>query len=349
MTDEPGALWITEAEVAQALHIGDAIIAVGDGFRSEARGVASNMLKTFTSWGEHRSTLHAVGATFPERGVVGTKTWAHTEGGANPLLVMFDAFTGRVVAVIEAFALGQLRTAAVSGVATGLLASTTASELGLIGTGKQALAQVGAVVAVRPIRRVRVHGRDEARRAAFADRVRATFDVDVVAAATVEEAVDGAHVITLATRATAPFLRPDMVAPGAHVNAMGAITMARQEFQTALLGRCDVVTTDSVAQVQQLSKEFVDHFGGPDGDWSGVTPLSELVDAGRGRPSDADVTLSKAMGTGICDLAVGLACLDAVRAAGGGRHLDPVRHVAPTLTVPVDTDDPDPRAREATP
>lgn len=332
MTDQPW-LWITEAEVASALHIGDAIAAVRDGFREEARGAASNMLKTFTSWGEHRSTLHAIGATFPERGVVGTKTWAHTEGGANPLLILFDAATGRVVAVIEAFALGQLRTAAVSGVATDLLAATDASEFTIIGTGKQALAQVGAVVAVRPIERVRVFGRDEQRRDAFAQRVRDTFDVEVVAAATVAAAVEGTDVLTLATRATEPFLTSDMVPRGAHVNALGAITMARQEFEPALLDRCGVITTDSVPQVRELSKEFVDHFGDRDEDWERVEPLSALVDRA-GRPGDADLTLSKAMGTGICDVALGLACLGAVRAGGGGRAGQAVKHVVPTLRVP---------------
>jgi len=56
-------------------------------------------------------------------GVVGTKTWAHTEGGANPLLILFDAANGQLMAVIEAFALGQLRTAAISGLATRWLAA----------------------------------------------------------------------------------------------------------------------------------------------------------------------------------------------------------------------------------
>lgn len=337
MTDRPW-LWISEAEVASALHIGDAIRAVREGFGEEARDAATNMLKTFTSWGEHRSTLHAIGATFPERGLVGTKTWAHTQGGANPLLVTFDAATGRVVAILEAFALGQLRTAAVSGVATDLLAVPEASEFTLIGTGKQALAQVGAVVAVRPIRRVRVFGRDVVRRESFAARVRDTFDVECVASGSVAEAVEGTHVLTLATRATSPFLTSGMVPRGVHVNALGAITMARQEFESDLLERCDVVTTDSVPQVRELSKEFVEHFDGP-GDWSRVEPLSALVGRAGGRPADADVTLSKAMGTGICDLAVGLACIEAVRRAGGGRPGAPVEHVAPQLRIPDEVDD----------
>jgi ornithine cyclodeaminase len=102
--------------------------------------------------------------------VVGTKTWTHTEGGANPLLILFDAANGQLVAVIEAFALGQLRTAAISGLATRWLAAPDAAEMALVGAGKQALAQVAAVAAVRKLGRVRVASRNPENAAAFAKR-----------------------------------------------------------------------------------------------------------------------------------------------------------------------------------
>src|SRR2546421_7455626 len=108
--------WITEADVASVLDIDTAIAAVRDGLAAEARGEATNMVKTHAAWDGH--TLHAIGAVFARAGVVGTKTWAHTSGGASPLLVLFGAEDGRVLAMIEAFALGQLRTASVSGLAT---------------------------------------------------------------------------------------------------------------------------------------------------------------------------------------------------------------------------------------
>src|SRR5207237_8443297 len=101
----------------------------------------------------------------------GTKTWAHTPGGATPLLVLLDATTGALKAVIEAFALGQMRTAAASGVATRWLARKDATEFAMIGPGKQALTQVAAVLAVRTLQRVRVVGRDVERRRQSAERV----------------------------------------------------------------------------------------------------------------------------------------------------------------------------------
>jgi len=111
-----GPLWISEAEVVSMMDIRGAIGALERGLSAEAEGEAQNMIKTHVVWAG--STLHAIGAVFPGAGICGTKTWAHTSGGATPLLILFDSNDGSLRAVIEAFALGQMRTAAASGVAT---------------------------------------------------------------------------------------------------------------------------------------------------------------------------------------------------------------------------------------
>lgn len=328
MTDTDSWLWVTEAEVVSVLDMGDAIRAVREGFAEEARGGAENMVKTMVAW--EGGNLHAIGGVSTAAGLVGTKTWAHTGGGANPLLILFDAQTGGLAAIIEAFALGQMRTGAVSGVATDLLARADATDLALVGTGKQALAQVAAVLAVRPgIERVRVHSRDPQRRETFAARVEQVFGVTCSAATSVEETVADADVITLVTRATEPFLLPEMVSAGAHINALGAITPSRQEFDPKLLDRCSVIATDSIEQVKVLSTEFTHYFG--DGDWSRVELLSERLERHPQRPQDADLTLSKAMGTGLCDLALGRACHRAMVTNGLGSPMDQPRHLDPRL------------------
>src|SRR5438105_3848528 len=148
-------IWIAESDVVAVLGMSDAIEALDRGLALEAESKAQNMLKTHATWGGG-STLHAIGGTFAGLGFVGTKTWAHTERGACPLLILFDSENGSLCAVIEAFALGQLRTGAVSGLATRYLAREDADEIALIGTGKQAMAQLAAVAAVRKLRHVRV-------------------------------------------------------------------------------------------------------------------------------------------------------------------------------------------------
>src|SRR5579885_3328460 len=247
------ALWITEAEVAALFDLRDAIAALERGLADEAAGAAVNMEKTHATFG-HGDTLHAIGATMTAQGMVGTKTWAHTEGGANPLLILFDAADGRLLAVIEAFALGQLRTAAISGIATGRLAAPHACEM-------------------------------------------------------------------------------EMVARGAHINAVGAVVPERAEFEPSVLARCAVVAADTPAAVHNLSHEFREFCGNDDRAWDSVLPLSRVLVTGGGRPADADLTLFKAMGMGISDLSVGVEVLRRARAGGVGRALAQTRRARPRFAV----------------
>ena len=146
------------------------------------------------------------------------------------MLILFDSGSGALKAIIEAFAMGQLRTGSVSGLATRWMSRQDASEFALIGTGKQALHQAAAVLAVRPIRRIRVYSPNRKHRSEFAEVLKRHFEVEAVAAGSCSEATDGAGVITTFTRATEAFLTSDMVGQGAHVNSIGAIVPSRAEL-----------------------------------------------------------------------------------------------------------------------
>jgi ornithine cyclodeaminase len=288
--------WISEADVSSAIDIRDAIEALEKGLAAESRGEATNMLKTHAAW--QSSTLHAIGAVFPKAGFVGTKTWAHTPGGASPLLILFDAENGAVRAVIEAFNLGKMRTAAAPGVATRWLAREDADDLAIIGTGKQALTQVAAVNVVRPLRRIRVFSPNKEHRSAFADRLRKEFNAEVIVSDSVAEAVRGASIITTVTRAKEPFLESGMITRGAHINAVGAILPGRAELAPDVLPRCTRIVSDSPAQAQKLSQELLGQ--------ERVESLADLVATKRKRNSDDDLTLLKSLGTGVLDLSVGI-------------------------------------------
>jgi len=319
MPSNTPVLWISEAEVTSLLDMDTAMAALEQGLQLEARGEATNMTKTHVAW--PGGNLHAIGASFTGAGIVGTKTWAYTPGGSTPLLILFDSTSGALLAVIEAFALGQLRTASASGVATRKLARAEARTFAIIGTGEQALPQTAAVAAVRPLDAIRVFGRNPERKAAFVKRVEEELGISASGTDSVASAVEGADIITLVTRATEPFLRSAMVARGAHVNAVGAITPERAEFEPELLDRCDPIVVDSVAQVQRLSREFINYFEQGRKAWSAVTPLSALVAGGRGRSLESDLTLFKAMGMGISDLSLGIKCYRHAVEHGLGRSI----------------------------
>lgn len=312
------ALWIGEAEVAALLDMRGAIGAVERTLAADAAGTVHELVKTHAKWGAN--TLHALGAVLSDAGIAGTKTWAHTEGGAAPLLILFDAQSGALRAVIEAFALGQLRTGAVSGVATRHLAASDAAELAVIGAGRQALAQIAAVAAVRRLRAVRVFSPTPAHRDGLAARIRELFGIDAAAVDSIASAVAGAAIVTLATRAREPLLTATMLAPGAHVNAIGAITPERAELAADVLERSALIAADSVTAAKRLSRELREHFG-ENGDWSALVPLSRVAGGSVRRASRTDVTVFKAMGIGLADVALGAEVLARARTSGRGRPL----------------------------
>jgi len=315
----PNARWISEADVVRLMHLGDAIKGLEHGLREEALGSARNMEKTTAHWGSS-SNMHAIGGVFESAGVFGAKSWGHTPQGSNPLLVLWDAQDGKLLAAIEAMALGQMRTGAMSGVATRWMSHPDADDLAIIGSGKQALTQIAAVSAVRKLRRVRVYSPTVEKRRAFAEQLRSYFsETEIVTRDDVETAVDGASIITLVTRAREPVLHASMIARGSHVNAVGAITDERKEFAQDIFPRADMVAVDSLPTTQQLSAEFIEWYDGHQGgDWSGVQRISDIVARAKPRETTTDISLFKAMGMGISDLALGIEILRRAEKAGSG-------------------------------
>ena len=323
------ALWISESEAVSMMDIGGAICALEQGLIEEAKGSAQNMIKTHVEW--DGSTLHAIGAVFPEMGICGTKTWSHTQDGATPLLVLFDSNNGSLKAIIEAFALGQLRTAAASGVATRWLAAPSADQFAMIGAGKQAITQVAAVLAVRPVRTIRVFSRDETRRNQFVARLQSEFQVEVTAAASVREALNCASIVSIATRATDPIVTADMLQPGAHINSIGAIVPSRAEISQDVLARSTQIVTDSVPQAQKLSREMIEFFGKDPAKWGAVQPLAGIVSNRFSRAASDDLTLFKALGVGISDLSLGIELYRKALELGLGYRFAPPKRVNPRL------------------
>jgi ornithine cyclodeaminase len=329
-------IWITEQDVVALLDLGEAIVALEAALREEARGAAVNMPKTLLQYGSsgegkgspaRSNNLHAIGGKLGD--LVGTKTWAHTEGGTCPVLLLWGAGDGQLVAVIEAFALGNLRTGGISGLATEWMAQPGAHTMALVGTGKQALSQVGAVRAVRPIRRLQVFSPRPESRAGFVAMAREEFGIEVADCASVEAACDGADVLTLVTRAAQPFLRASMLGRGAHLNAVGAIAPDREEFAQDVFERATLVAVDNVPSVRQLSREFRTRFD--ERGWDTVKPLSGLIAEGRRRNAADDLSVFKAMGMGLSDLALGAELVRRARDRGMGRAMPQPKKAKPRL------------------
>ncbi len=323
-------LWITEADVTDLISLPEAIDALERVLGMEAQDGAANMAKTHLMVASN-DAMHAIGAAVADAGLCGTKTWVNVGGKSQTVLVLFSLDDGALRAVVEATALGQMRTAAMTGVGTRRLAPAGADELAIIGSGKQALPQVAACAAVRELGHVRVFSRRAEAREAFAESVRQGLGLRVTAAATVEDAVADAPIVTLITNATETFLTSAMVARCSHINAMGAIVPARSELAQDVFPRCDEIVVDSIPSVRELSAEFREHFGDNQDAWNTVRPISEVIAQDAMRPANSDLTLFKAMGMGISDLALGIEVLARAEKRGGATTLPDRIRVPPRL------------------
>jgi len=319
-------LWVDEQEATRLLSLEDAIEVLREAYQLRAAGEAASMRRAHLREGD--SILHAVGGSITGDDLTGTKTWTYTPGGASPLLVLFSLTDGRVLGIIEAFALGQLRTAATAGLATRVLARPDAATLALLGTGRQAFTQARAIACVRPITRIRVFGRDPGRRAAMAARLRAALHAEVSEHGGVAETVSGADVVTAITRSAAPLIAGDALEPGMHVNAVGAIVPSRRELDETAVGRADLIVADSVDQARDDAGELRAAADSGLMRWEDVRGLESIVDR---LPSElrspTDITLFKALGVGLSDVALGAEVLHRAQEAGAGTAL-PVRAVA---------------------
>ena len=319
--------WLTEAQVAELVDINDAMKALRGAFVEEADGVARTVDKALGTW--EGGAMHALGSMMPNEHYAGFKTWAHTTGGATAIYALFDMRNGSLLSVLEAATLGQIRTSAVSGVGADLLAPDGIDEMAIIGTGAQALTQVAAIAATRPIRHLRVFSRRPEPRAAFAARAREAFGIDVVESRSIEEAVEGVPIIALITRSSEPFLKAGMLAPDALVIAAGAILPAQAECYPDVLQHSGLFVVDSLGNAQRGSRELRDHFGETPERWGDVRTLGAVLRDGAPTSAGGSFTFFKPMGSGLSDLAVAMMAYEKAERNGTGLAIDQPCRVMP--------------------
>jgi ornithine cyclodeaminase len=227
----------------------------------------------------------------------------------NALVTVLDAQTGAPRALIEGTYLTALRTGAVTGLATDLLAAPDAKELVIFGAGGQAEMQVRAVCAVRPIERVRIISRSNSTQMLI-DRLTPgdPFRIFEDARGDVEAAVRGADVIVTVTGSTEPLFDGAWVRDGAHVNAVGAYRPDMREVDAALLNRAAVVVDQREAALHEAGDLLIP---AAQGEWLLDRIAAELADLvlGRVHVDRAHITLFKSCGLALEDIAAAQAVL----------------------------------------
>jgi len=238
-------------------------------------------------------------------------------------VLLFDTDDGRLLAVIDASSITATRTAAVSGLATRLLAREDAGDLAILGSGVQAGSHFDAMRVVRTLRRVRVASGSFDRAKAFARHHQAATGIPIEAVATAREAVLGADLICTATSSQSPVLEGRWIAQGAHINAVGACFPTSRELDTAAVVRSRLYVDRRESALAEAGDFLIPKNEGAIGDDHIVGELGEIL-AGRlpARRSPDEVTLFKSLGIAIEDLAAAHAIHASARRCGKGIAVD---------------------------
>jgi ornithine cyclodeaminase/alanine dehydrogenase-like protein (mu-crystallin family) len=248
----------------------------------------------------------------------------------NAVVVTVDPSTGAPLGLLEGATVTALRTGAVSGAATDLLARLDSSQLAIIGAGAQGVTQAAAVCAVRPIREIRVADLNRAAVESFAERLavwNAPASKLVTAAADAQTAVRDADVICTATTSTRAVFEDDWLAPGAHINAVGAYTPAMQEIPDATIGRALIVVDATEAALHEAGDLIQAIQRGMIAESDVQVELGAVVlRRAAGRSTPQQITFFKSVGNAIQDMIVAGAALDAAAQAGIGQQLSPDYH-----------------------
>jgi len=219
-------------------------------------------------------------------------------------VMLFSGETGELMALMNASAITAIRTAAVSGVATQLLAREDAGELAIIGSGVQARAHIEAMACVRPIKRARVASLRYDNAKKFADELAARYAFPIESVETVEAAVSGADLIVTATVAREPILRLEWISPGAHLNVVGSSIPTTREIDSATMAAAYLFVDRRESTVNEGGDYLFALREGAIGPDHIKAEIGELLIAAKpGRTSPTEITLFKSLGLAVEDLA----------------------------------------------
>ncbi len=303
---------LSHHEVTSLLPMGDCIELMSEALSALARGEVENPLRSVV---RPAGTGHFFGLMPAYRGG-GSPAYALKEVCIFPdnpkrgldahqgAVLLHSAEDGRVLAVMNASAITAIRTAAVSALATRLLARNGATELAILGTGVQARAHLDSMAAVGKFERVRVAGRTPERARAFVSEHSAGRPFRMEAVDRAEDAVRGADVVVTATNSAEPVIRREWVKLGAHINAVGSCSPKKRELDTETVVAATFFVDRRESALNEAGDYLIPASEGALGPGHIRAELGQLLigeELGRGFPEE--ITIFESQGLAIEDLA----------------------------------------------
>ncbi|HEX7726356.1 MAG TPA: ornithine cyclodeaminase family protein [Rhizomicrobium sp.] len=303
-----GLKYFDAQTIREALTSETAITTVRAAMIALSNGSAKQLLRSFI--GLENRTFAIMPAALSARGYFGAKLVsvffaADGRRAHEGLVVLFDGESGKPVCTADAGEITHIRTGAASAVATDLLARTDARRMAVLGTGKQAVSHIEAIVKVRPLTEILVWGRSAERAQNFAEEMTRKTGIAVRSAQSVRVAVANADIICTVTSASEPILEGAWVKPGAHVNVVGSSGPGPAEIDQDLVMKSRFIA-DHREHVLLHGAEFLRaKAAGAVTDAHVTAEIGEILSGARdGRLSADDITLYKSLGHAVQDIAV---------------------------------------------
>jgi alanine dehydrogenase len=289
---------LDEAAVRRVLRMEELIPAMAEALAALSRGAVVQPVRVTVPIAEHHGFLGvmpaSLGGSVPALGAKLVTNFPQNRGihTHHATIVLFRPETGEPLAVMDGRYITEMRTAAISAVATLWLARSDASVLAIIGSGVQARSHLEALRLVRSLRDVRVWSPNNAR--IFAERY------GVRAMASAEAAVRGADIVVTATTAQSPVLSGAWLSPGTHINAVGAAQPQWRELDDEVLRTARIFVESRASATQESGDVIAALASTPD---RAIVELGEVVaGAAESRGSCKEVTLFKSLGVAVADM-----------------------------------------------
>lgn len=248
-----------------------------------------------------------------EKGLSATKIMSIKDGVSKAHSILTDTESGEVVANVAASYLTELRTGAMSGIATDLLARTDAKVLGVIGTGRMAVQQVFGVLSVRDIEKIILFNRHLEKAEVFKDKITAlgaNCEIEIVD--DVNVLTKQSDIINTATPAREAVFDDAYVKDGAHINGIGAFMPSTKELNVDTIGRAKYSIADYKKGVETSAGGFIEAVKQGKFEFDRLIQLNEALEAQFDR-DDADITVFKSVGASLYDMAVAIGAYEKLK------------------------------------
>lgn len=283
--------------------------AMADALRSYSLGAAKNYPRHVIQHAKHQALGYMAGSD-PEEGLLGFKTvsvFAENKfSGLNPhqgTVTLLDSATGMVRTILEGSTLTAIRTAAVSAVATNILATSSSETLALIGVGRQAFEHALALTRVRQFERILIFSRSSDSMESLARVLRDSLSLGVIKAKSPLDAIAQADVIVTCTSSPEPLIDVKDIPEGAHVNAVGACRPGYREINIHDSSNLSIFLDSRAACSVEASEISLPLLNATLSESTIMGEIGECL-AGRisGRRNGREITVFKSVGLGIEDI-----------------------------------------------